>query len=483
MPNFIVSSDTTAGQRLTGGQYGLVATPTSSIVGTSVRPVLVDNSFSSEANTLVVNGTILGTSQGQVLGQFAFANAVEVIEGTTLYMTVGPQGLVQSTFSEAIAAELSGGITLNNAGTIMSSQDQAIRIIHSDGAATVKISNNGLIDGTGAALFVNSGLGSIWIVNSGTLQTSGSSAIHMNDVGGVFGGGLFQNSGTVIGTNNSLDASAGNGVTLVYNSGLMDGNILLGGGTDTYEGGNGQLRGTAFGQDGSDVLAGGISSDRFDGGAGADTLVGRGGDDNLIGGSDQDRLIGGDGNDLMFGDAGNDTLSGNSGDDSLVGGADRDVLVGQDGSDNLDGGADNDTIDGGNGDDILEGGSGNDILRGRAGEDDLAGGEGRDYLTGGEGADSFVFRALSETVVGANRDQILDFEQGVDLIIVAGLSPGVFEFRGTNAFAPSGNPELRLFETPTGSTIVQFDGNGDGAADAEIRVGGVTGLTADDFVL
>jgi serralysin len=59
----------------------------------------------------------------------------------------------------------------------------------------------------------------------------------------------------------------------------------------------------------------------------------------------------------------------------------------------------------------------------------------------------------------------------------------VFEFRGTDAFDPSGNPELRLFETGTGSTLVQIDNNGDGVIDAEIRVGGVTGLTADDFVL
>ncbi|MFC0158013.1 hypothetical protein ACFFKB_08590 [Mameliella alba] len=77
--------------------------------------------------------------------------------------------------------------------------------------------------------------------------------------------------------------------------------------------------------------------------------------------------------------------------------------------------------------------------------------------------------------MGALRNQVLDFEQGVDLIIVAGLSPGIFEFRGTAGFAPSGNPELRLFETPTGSTIVQLG--------AEIRVANVTGLTADDFVL
>ncbi len=176
-------------------------------------------------------------------------------------------------------------------------------------------------------------------------------------------------------------------------------------------------------------------------------------------------------------------MNANAGDDTIFGEGGNDLLVGQDGSDALDGGDDNDILDGGNGDDVLEGGSGNDILRGRAGEDDLAGGLGLDLLTGGQDADSFVFRSIAETVVGAMRDQILDFEQGVDLIVVAGLSPGVFEFRGTSPFSPSGNPELRLFETPTGSTIVQIDADGNGSVDAEIRVANVTGLTADDFVL
>ncbi|OWV47455.1 calcium-binding protein [Mameliella alba] len=203
----------------------------------------------------------------------------------------------------------------------------------------------------------------------------------------------------------------------------------------------------------------------------------------MFGGVNDDTIFGGSGDDSIDGGTQNDTVNGGSGNDTILGGTGDDLLVGQDGADRLEGGDNDDTMDGGNGDDVLEGGDGNDILRGRAGEDELAGGLGRDYLTGGQGADFFVFRALAETVVGANRDQILDFEQGVDLISVAGLSPGVFEFRGTAAFAPSGNPELRLLETATGSTIVQLDNNGDGTPDAEIRVANVTGLTADDFVL
>jgi serralysin len=160
------------------------------------------------------------------------------------------------------------------------------------------------------------------------------------------------------------------------------------------------------------------------------------------------------------------------------------VLVGKDGADYLSGGNDNDMLDGGGGNDTLYGDHGNDILRGDTGEDILFGGLGRDFLTGGEGADSFDFATVDASVVGANRDQILDFEQGVDVIDVTGLSPDVFEFRGTAAFDVAGaNPELRLFETSTGSTILQIDINGDGITDAEIRIASVTGLTASDFLL
>ena len=57
------------------------------------------------------------------------------------------------------------------------------------------------------------------------------------------------------------------------------------------------------------------------------------------------------------------------------------------------------------------------------------------------------------------------------------------DYLNCEAFSPSGNPELRLFETPTGSTIVRIDNNGAGTINVEIRVAGVTGLPVDDFLL
>jgi serralysin len=484
MTSFTITGASTTGRGLNGGQVGVIALPTSSLIdGVFVDVVVLSNVSTAAPNYLVVNGTLMATRLFAD-GDVDIVNAVDLGAGsTTAYISVGPQGLVQSISGDTIYGLINTSFNLTNAGAIIAPQYSAIDIAAEDDGAAINISNSGLMDGMQGAIIADSGFSFTRIVNTGTIQSAGGPAIRMVDAPDHFSAGYLHNTGTIVSNLYSLDARGGNSITVVFNAGIMEGHVLLGGGQDQYEGGNGYIRGTVFGQEEADVLAGGARTDRLDGGSGNDTLVGRGGDDRLVGGPDQDRLIGGDGNDLMFGDGGDDTLSGNAGDDSMDGGADNDVLVGQDGSDEILGGTGNDTMDGGNGDDVLEGGTGNDILRGRAGEDDLAGGLGRDFLTGGQGADNFVFRALAETEVGANRDQILDFEQGVDLIVVAGMSPGVFEFRGTAGFAPSGNPELRLAETASGSTLVQFDADGNGTVDAEIRVAGVTGLTADDFVL
>ena len=352
---------------------------------------------------------------------------------------------------------------------------------HMESAINSSFSNHGALTGGSAGLRLDGGG---WqILNTGTIQGMAGPAIRVDSDETAYtlvNFGLIQSfdpAGLAIAANNTV-------LSTIRNGGEILGNVLMGSGADRYEAvGDGVTVGTVLGASGNDTVVGGGLDDALNGGLDDDLVVGRDGDDSLYGENGNDMILAGDGNDSVDGGANDDTLNGNAGADTLLGGSGNDILVGQDGSDRLEGGSENDTLDGGAGDDILEGDDGNDILRGRAGEDELAGGLGRDFLTGGQDADVFVFRALAETVVGANRDQILDFEQGVDSIVVAGLSSGVFEFRGTAAFAPSGNPELRLVETATGSTIVQIDADGDGTADAEIRVAGITGLTADDFVL
>ncbi|WMS45306.1 glycerophosphodiester phosphodiesterase family protein (plasmid) [Acuticoccus sp. MNP-M23] len=237
--------------------------------------------------------------------------------------------------------------------------------------------------------------------------------------------------------------------------------LLGGAGADTLKGDAGQdmLSGgigddVLLGGDGNDILSGGAGGDRLIGGSGADTLGGDAGDDTLRGGTGDDMLAGDDGNDvlaggagddLLIGGAGADTLRGHTGDDTLRGGMGDDLVAGGDGNDVLSGGAGgdiligaadadtisgddgHDTLRGGEGDDMLHGDSGNDKLFGDDGDDFLFGGDGNDRLTGGGGGDILKGDAGADTFVFSGEfgaDTILDFEFGVDRIVLRGISEG-----------------------------------------------------------
>ncbi len=289
------------------------------------------------------------------------------------------------------------------------------------------------------------------------------------------------------------------------------------GGADSLEGGNG-----------FDVLDGGLDGDHLSGGAHADILRGGAGNDTLDGGSGADTLVGGIGDDILIGNlspelldgspGGSDTIvysqatgdlvlqlwnqtvsgdplanrdvlrnfenaEGGNGNDLLSGSFLANRLVGNGGNDTISGHADADTLEGGAGADDLRGGTGADVLRGGIGNDLIVGGTETDALTGGADADTFLFRTADEAGLLSARDQIMDFEKGLDLIDVSGIASAAFVFRATSGFTASSTSELTLFETASGSTIVRMDIDGDGSTDAEIRVAGVTGLTAGDFLL
>ncbi|MBW4982972.1 hypothetical protein KZZ07_10505 [Mameliella sp. CS4] len=467
--------------------------------------------FNGSGDYLVNSGTIAANAYDDANQDDRFNNAV-IVENTDSRVTNLAGGVLSAVGTEAAGLRVAGsadGTVIINAGEITSANGWGVDISNVVVAPTFVVNNSGIISGDEGALRGHDG-GIDRVNNSGQmlgnvdlrggndkLFNTGQilGFVYLGDGSDVYNGkgGLVTETVTGGADNDTLiGGSQGD-----YFIGSAGRDLLLGNeGNDTLYGADSTasdatadiIRGGAgddqiLGAAGNDTLIGGDDNDTVNGAAGNDLIIGNAGDDSLTGYLGEDTILGGAGNDEIDAGDNNDTVNANAGDDTIDGAGGNDLLIGQDGRDLMEGGAGLDTMDGGNGDDVLEGGADNDILRGRAGEDELAGGLGRDFLTGGQDADVFVFRALAETVVGANRDQILDFEQGVDLITVAGLSPGVFEFRGTAGFAPSGNPELRLFETPTGSTIVQLDADGDGTQDAEIRVANVTGLTAEDFVL
>jgi serralysin len=382
-------------------------------------------------------------------------------------------GRVMANDGEVIDIDTVGDkdIVLFNAGTMVA---RGADIVLDGAIGNIEITNSGILDGNELGM---SGSGTSRLINTGQILTTG---IDMRSEGAA----LLINQGTLINRDGSgaLIMTSLTAADTVLNGGGILGRIELGDGDDIFENtGTGFVSGRVLGEAGLDTLVGGEGADQMEGGGGSDVLIGRGGDDVLTGDGGADHILAGLGSDVVYGGTANDTINGGGGDDTLDGGTQNDVLVGQDGSDLLYGDEGADTLDGGDGNDVLEGGADTDVLRGRAGEDELAGGLGLDFLTGGADADAFVFRTTAHAGIGATRDQILDFEQGLDLINVVSMSAGVFSFIGTDPFTAIN--QIRVIETATGSSIVQFNTDADLTAEAELRVGGVTGLTMDDFAL
>ena len=132
----------------------------------------------------------------------------------------------------------------------------------------------------------------------------------------------------------------------------------------------------------------------------------------------------------------------------------------------------------------LFGGAGNDYLDGGRGNDFLQGGLGLDTYFGGPGNDIFDFDATTESPKGALRDIILDFKRGQDRIDVSGIDAktgGVddpFKFIGKKGFHDKAG-ELRF----KGQKL-QGDIDGNGSADFEVKVDGITKLKGDvDIIL
>jgi Ca2+-binding RTX toxin-like protein len=141
------------------------------------------------------------------------------------------------------------------------------------------------------------------------------------------------------------------------------------------------------------------------------------------------------------------------------------------------------------GDDTLSGGAGIDTLDGGAGADVLTGRLGRDSLFGGANADRFDFNSIKESAASSNRDVIQDFSRGggdridlstIDANTTKGGNNG-FKFIGAKEFHEKAG-ELHYVKK-SGYVMVEGDRNGDGDADFQIKVKGVSGLDSGDFLL
>ena len=188
-------------------------------------------------------------------------------------------------------------------------------------------------------------------------------------------------------------------------------------------------------------------------------------------------------------------LTGHSAANQLIGNGGNNTLSGAGGSDALGGGGGTDMLLGGQQGDWLDGGAQTDFLLGATGRDTIAGGEGRDWMSGGGGADVFLFGSTGESSVGwTARDMIFGFERGQDKIdlsfidanILTGGNQG-FAYIGASGFSGGGAAsagQMRSYQSTAGNfVLLEMDTNGDGYADMQLVVRGVTTLTAGDFIL
>jgi len=230
------------------------------------------------------------------------------------------------------------------------------------------------------------------------------------------------------------------------------------------------------------------------GNSGNNTISAGAGNDEIDGGGGSDSMSGGAGDDIYFVDAAGDvtTESSNSGADevrstvgiTLATNIETLTLLGSAAIGGTGNSAAN-TLNGNGGANVLNGGSGNDTIAGGAGNDTIVGGAGKDVLSGGGGADNFDFNASSESSVGTNRDIVSDFIRSegdvVDLATIdAKTTVGgdqAFSFIGSAAFSNVAG-QLRF-----ANGVLSGDTNGNGTADFEIQITGLSSMQASDFVL
>lgn len=243
--------------------------------------------------------------------------------------------------------------------------------------------------------------------------------------------------------------------------------------------------GSINGNTGADTIYGSSGADRIAGGDGLDELFGEDGDDQFVFG----QL---DAADVVHGGAGYDTLVGNV----LISVVAFDGIEAILGSDNSNYGVKVFGTEAANTFDLtnvtvtnvyyfsLLGGD--DTFIGSASGEYIFSGVGADTLSGGGGADKFAYWATQEAV----GDVIVDFTIGEDKIDVSlidavpvGASGGDdrFTFIGAGGFT-NRQGQLR-YDVVSDGVIVQGDTTGDGVADFNIKVLGVSSLAASDFVL
>lgn len=331
---------------------------------------------------------------------------------------------------------IGGGGSVYNDGQIVG----GYRALHLGGSGTdhTLVVNNGLISGNATSIYLeDSATASLMIINRGTIGGSlKHTAIDISDI---------------CLTNDTL-----------RNSGLIIGEVQLGGGNDRYDGRGGEVLGTVFGGVGNDTFTPGTEIDNFNGGVGTNWLDLSAGPAVAMALDGAFQNNGATAGDLYSGIE--NIIGSHTGADFLRGDAANNVLIGL---------------------------GGNDVVFGMAGSDNLEGRLGVDTLNGGLGNDRFVFRAALEggdiitdfaSAAVGNNDSILISAAGFGAELVAGvLAASQFQIRIDNHAQDS--TDRFIFRTTDKTLWFDADGNGAGAAVMLADMQASATMTATDILI
>ncbi|MEO0911983.1 MAG: calcium-binding protein [Pseudomonadota bacterium] len=412
------------------------------VIPTGSTTTTVTATADNEAILVQAGATVDVAADAIDLGSFSFTSALingDVIStsGDGIRSNSGTTDITVHVRATGTVEGSSDGIELDgndhriiNDGTVIGLANSGVEL---QGAFS-SIINNGTITGDDEGVEIDDG--NNVVINTGLITTllNASSEVGVRALGGdnvIVNSGIIRsregvdfastgtgeqtliNSGIIRAQGGPRAVDGGDDRNIVINSGEMFGNVVLDGGDDFYNGRDGSVSGTVFGEAGADIILGGV------------------GDEDLNGGFGNDIIKGGAGVDIVAGASGNDFLHGEQG---------------------------NDTIRGGAGNDTMLGGLGADLLNGFSGDDIIDGGQGNDQLIGGIGADTFQFQFL------AGNDRIFAWEDGIDVIDLT--TYGIADFATLNAEITASGANAVIDLTALGGNGSITVNNAAGALDA-----------------
>ncbi len=403
--------------------------PLSDIIASSGNAIDSTTAVAAHSGDTIVIGTgrqVISTTDSGI--QLSVAKIDVIVQGTLAGQTTGLENF------GLFGGSQDTNVTVSSTGMIIGATGSAIKAGQTSSIAqfTTKITNNGIIVGGDDNSAVESiGTLNFSLTNTGTIENSGDGAavlsngsMEIRNYGFISATNIFQdatiavldgvvsfsashisrldNAGTISSSGIAYAGKAN--FDFVTNSGIINGEVQLGGGNDTYTGvGSGVVHGTVSGGDGNDILIGSAANDSFYGGAGADVLDGGDGIDTIIFAESSAVEINLSTGIAIGGEADGDTIvhieniSGTGQGDRLTGDANANRLEGLGGNDNLSGMA------------------GNDFLFGFEGNDKITGGAGLDRMYGGAGKDTFVLGN------GYDLNIVYDFDVANDIVLLEGL--------------------------------------------------------------